>query len=101
MIIKIHIPENEDNLKCVACREQIEASMKGSQKISQEGLTIEFPLCREVQRILVEISTRHQGYRPELVAERVGKIVERVFGRKVEVVFQQLDDKTTAVYLTE
>ena len=101
MIIKVYVRENEDNLNCVDCRKRIEASMKGSQKISQEGLTIEFPLCREVQRILVEIFTRHQGYRPELVAERVGKIVERVFSRKVEVVFQHLNRDETVVYLTE
>ena len=101
MIIKIHIPENEDNLKCVACREQIEASMKGSQKTSQEGLTIEFPLCREVQCILVEIFTRNKGYRAGLVAERVGKIVKRAFGRKVKAVFYRFDSESTAVYLTE
>ena len=104
MIITALISEKAKEIDCQIARIKIKEEGFKNLDVPREDMTVEFPIGRATERILVTVETRAEKYFEESnrlhAAELIGSIIEDTFGAKIEVKFLVLGQEFSSVYLS-
>lgn len=104
MIIKIYTPLKIEDRICRALREEVKTLLSERYGIEKRNISVEFPACREPERILIEVETRDlklaDAMKRDPIAEAIGKTVEFAFDMSVECKLEIVGHGMSSIYIT-